>query len=697
MCLAVAGASALLAIAAGGAHAHVVARHPAPDSATVPAGTGIHARLDIGRLSPRQEFTIAVLQDGDVIAGRSTQDGGTVSFTPDAPLPVGQYAVQVQTRSSEDAVVDAWSFTVPPAPDPAQGLGGSILLVAREQTRDAYLAEILRAEGFTGFDTVTPEQVTDDALAGHAVVLLGAGSATGPHVAALESWVRGGGDLIAMKPQGPLSQLAGLTATGETLADAYLAIDTSQPPGAGITAGPMQFHGDALVYEAAPTSRIVAALTADPQGPGALPAVTLTEVGTAGGRIAAFSYDLATSVMYTRQGDPARAGEENDALAPIRANDLFMGSDGEADYLDLSKIGIPQADEQMRLLSNVLIGLHADTSPLPRFWYLPHGEEAALVMTADDHGTWDGSARFFDRMLAASDPGCDVDTWECPRATTWLYPSTPLAADDARSYADAGFDIGVHVTTDCRDWTEASLDAAFVASVLDFRRRFPALPPQTGHRLHCIAYSDWLSLPAEQERWGMRLDMNYYHWPPDWVGEEPGYLTGSALPMRFSDVDGRMLNVFQQESHLVNETWLGSAVAIEGLIAAARDDRGYYGAFGTHFDFSDDFDRTLMEAALRLDVPMVSAQQLLEFTEGREASRFDSVVQTGAGDMSFDVRVDARVRGLLQGMLPLESGGLTLTSLTADGAPVDYEVRLVKGIRYAFFEAGDVHYEAAYR
>ncbi|MCU1425109.1 MAG: putatively exported protein, partial [Microbacteriaceae bacterium] len=238
---------------------------------------------------------------------------------------------------------------------------------------------------------------------------------------------------------------------------------------------------------------------------------------------------------------------------------------------------------------------------------------------------------------------------------------------------------------------------ALATSMLAFRKKYPALSDQAGHRLHCVAYSDWLGLPTAEHQWGIRLDMNYYNWPPGWIQDRPGYITGSALPMRFSDDNGRMLDVFQQESHLVSETWNGSAAAIEELITAAEDERGYYGAFGTHYDFSDGFDEMLMDVAIRRDIPMVSAQQLLDFTEGRQASSFTNVEQTVARDLMFDVEVDPRVGGMLRAMLPVKSGGKVLTSLVADENTVEYDVKSIKGISYAFFEADDSRYTAGYR
>ncbi|MEX1079111.1 MAG: hypothetical protein WED09_08395 [Homoserinimonas sp.] len=685
-----------------GVQADAVARYPGNAAQAVPRSAEIHVQLEIGWLNLQKDFDIVVTRsDGQIVKGRSTlNENEVLSFIPEEPLRAGKHTVEVHHRESsspEEKTVDSWFFTVESALDLSGGSGGSILLIAREGTGDSYLAEILRAEGFTGFDTITPEQASSDKLAKYAVVILGASSATGPHVSDVESWVLGGGELITMKPQGRLATLAGLEPTGKKLKNAYLKVDTTRAPGVGLTAERMQFHGDALLYTNGPESRTIATLSSGRELLSPPPAVTLADVGAARGHIAAFSYDLATSVIYTRQGHPAAAGTERDGSAPIRPNDLFIGSNNEPGYLDRSNIGIPQADEQMRLLSNILTDLHGETSPLPRFWYLPNGEKAALAMTADDHGTVDGTRQSFERMLSLAEPGCDVEQWECPRATSWLYPSSPLVPEEAKRYSDLGFDLGVHASTECADWTEESLNAAFVASMLEFRSKHPNLPDQTGHRLHCVAYSNWLGLPAEERQWGVRLDMNYYNWPPSWVQGRPGYITGSALPMRFSDGNGRMLDVFQQESHLVNETWNGSDAAIEELITAARDERGYYGAFGTHYDFSDDFDQKLMNVAIRRDVPMISAQQLLDFTEGRQASAFTNVEETSTGDVLFDVTVDPRVDGILRAMLPMSYGDRVLTSLAADGNPVDYGVNRIKGISYAFFEVDNSRYRARYR
>ena len=203
----------------------------------------------------------------------------------------------------------------------------------------------------------------------------------------LSNWVNAGGNLIAMRPDGQLAGLLGLTSAGGTLGNAYLDVDTSAPPGTGITGETIQFHGSADRYTLNGASA-VATLYSGPTTPTPNPAVTLRSVGTSGGQAAAFTYDLARSVVYTRQGNPAWAGQERDGVPGIRPDDMFFGAkpgDVQPDWIDTNKIAIPQADEQQRLLVNLLTLMERDRMPVPRFWYLPRGEKAVVLLSGDDH------------------------------------------------------------------------------------------------------------------------------------------------------------------------------------------------------------------------------------------------------------------------------------------------------------------------
>ena len=129
--------------------------------------------------------------------------------------------------------------------------------------------------------------------------------------------------------------------------------------------------------------------------------------------------------------------------------------------------------------------------------------------------------------------------WACPRFSSYVYPNTPLSNAAAASYIGQGFEVGVHETTSCANFTPASLaELSTPTTSRSGRPTTRACPARRRNRTHCIAYSDWSSQPKTELANGMRLDGNYYYWPGSWVQNRPGFMTGSGMPMRFADTDG---------------------------------------------------------------------------------------------------------------------------------------------------------------
>ena len=112
-----------------------------------------------------------------------------------------------------------------------------------------------------------------------------------------------------MRPDKQLAGLLGLTDAGTTLANAYLRVNTASRAGSGIVGSTIQFHGTADRYTLNGATA-VATLYSNATTATANPAVTLRSVGSNGGQAAAFTYDLARSVVSraraTRPG-PARS------------------------------------------------------------------------------------------------------------------------------------------------------------------------------------------------------------------------------------------------------------------------------------------------------------------------------------------------------------------------------------------------------
>ncbi|MCW2991428.1 MAG: Fibronectin type domain protein, partial [Solirubrobacterales bacterium] len=578
-----------------------------------------------------------------------------------------------------------------------QGPGGPILVVTGGTDHfGSYYAEILRAEGLNEFDVSPLASVTAATLAAHAVVILGETPVSASEALMLDNWVQAGGDLIAMRPDASLSGLLGLTSAGGTLADSYLKVDTSTAPGAGIVGDTIQYHGAADRY-ALNGASAVATLYSDASTATANPAVTLRSVGANGGHAAAFAYDLARSVVYTRQGNPAWVGQERDGIAPIRSDDLFFGAasgDPQPDWVDLGKVAIPQADEQQRLLAN-LIG-EIDPAPLPRFWYFPRSAKAVVVMTGDDHAGG-GTAGRFDAYAAASAPGCSVADWQCVRSTSYLFNGSPLTDAQAAAYQAAGFEIALHADTGCTTQTQAQFDATLSGQLATFASQYPSAASPVTNRTHCIAWGGWVDPAVVEQQHGIRLDTNYYYWPPNWVQDRPGMFTGSGMPMRFAGLDGSMLDVYQAATQMTDESGQTYPFTADALLSKAVGPQGYYGAFtaNMHTDSaSSSGSDGILAAAQSRGVPIVSAKQMLTWLDGRNASSFGSIAFTGH-TLGFTIAAGSGARGLTA-MVPTHSSAGVLSGLQRDGSAATFTTETIKGVDYAFFAADAGAYQATY-
>jgi hypothetical protein len=666
-----------------------VSHFPLQGAKAVPASSPVFVVFDkpLESESHGLDFTLRD-SSGDAVpsALRISEATNSAELRPLEDLEPGAYTAAVELPGV--LARDEWSFTVPAKKPLRDGGGGPILLaLSGADPTDDFYAEVLRAEGFTSFTTVGSSRLTRQLLDRHELLLL-SGDPGAASIGLVRDWVEAGGRLVVVRPRGELAQLAGQRQTGPVRDGAFLEVEDTAWGGV-----PLRLHGAVDVVGAAPDVEVAASLDAKSGGS---PAVTVRDVGK--GRVAAFAFDLARSVVLTRQGNPAWVGQDRDGRAPVRTNDLFFGAaedDTGTDFVDLDNITVPHADELMRVLANVVMDLTAERTPLPRLWYFPDDAEAVLVMAADDHGTPTGTRDFFDALKAAGPADCDRARWECPRATSWIYPDAGLSASAAAAYVEEGFDVGAHVTTHCENWSPSSLDHAFGTSLRSFRVAYPSLPPQHGSRVHCIVWTDYVTQAVVERAWGVRLDMNYYYWPGDWIQDRPGFMTGSGIPMRFSDLDGGLVNVFQQPTHLVDEVFAGDPGAVAKLVDGAQGPQEYYGAFGTHFDFTTSFASEVIEVARERGVPMVSGQQLLDWVDGRYASRFEDLGWVPSG-MTFSVVADPRAQMMLRGMLPTQGLGGELRELTRDGEVVETTIRSIKGIEYAFFDATTGEYAATY-
>ncbi|MBC7947533.1 MAG: DUF4082 domain-containing protein [Chitinophagaceae bacterium] len=626
-----------------------------------------------------------------------------VTLTPTAPLGYSsKYKVVIKGGSSgvKDATGNAipsdltYNFSTVDAVvlAPTEGAGGPILVISNTTNPfSTYPVEILRAEGLNGFSRADITTVTPATLNNYDIVVLGEATVDAAQVSMLTDWVNAGGTLIAFRPSPLLLPLLGLDPSTGTLSDKYILVQTVSGPGKGIVNQTIQFHGTANLHGLNGATSL-ATLYSNATTATTHPAVTTINVGTNGGKAIAFTYDLARSIVYTRQGNPVWAGQERDGNSgPIRSNDLFFGipAGTGADWIDFSKIDIPQADEQQRLLANIIIQSNLHRKPLPRFWYLPRELKAAIIMTGDDHASNGTVERFNHYLTLGPNTPADVANWRAIRATSYIFPGTPISNSQAVSYDTRGFEIGLHPTTLCNNYTQASLTSAFTSQMAELAGFLPGIPSPVSNRTHCLPWSDWASQAKVEAVKGMRLDVNYYYWPASWVQNRPGVFTGSGMPMRFADLDGSIINTYQAATQITDESGLGVGTFTDALLNKAIGPEGYYGVFtaNMHTDTGANHhgSAAVINSALARDIPVISAKQMLTWLDGRNNSSFGPILWNGS-ILSFSITA-ASGSANLSGMLPAYVADDTISQIMRNGVIIPFTISTIKGMDYAFFDA----------
>ena len=198
----------------------------------------------------------------------------------------------------------------------------------------------------------------------------------------------------------------------------------------------------------------------------------------------------------------------------------------------------------------------------------------------------------------------------------------------------------------------------------------------------------------------MRLDTNYYYWPPGWVNNVPGHFTGSAMPMRFADLDGTLIDVYQGVTQLTDESGQTYPFTIDTFLDRALGPEQQFGVYtvNAHTDnFRADaavIADAVIDSALSRGVPVVSARQMLTWLDGRNASSFAALSWNGSV-LGFTISQGSGANGL-HAMLPRASSGGVLTTLTRNGVNVSFQVAVIKGVEYAMFSGLAGAYSATY-
>jgi hypothetical protein len=554
-----------------------------------------------------------------------------------------------------------------------------------------YFAEIMRGEGLFAFEQRERTTLTagnQSGLSDYQAIVMAEMSLTSAEENLLRDYVASGGVLIGARPDAGLSDVFGIEFAGNrperTLQ--YFAVDPRHRAGKGITQGTLQYHGVASNYNLQGATGL-AYLYANRETPTANPAIMSHHFGA--GQAIAFAFDPAKSVVLTRQGNPDWQNSEGDEVPEYRPHDMFTRTDGRT-YYDVERMAIPHADELQRLLANVLID--ANPAPLPRMWYLPGNHKTLMVNTGDGE---DNFGHQFNAVLddAASYGG----TFSVYLRDVGVQNTT--AVQEA-AWRAAGHEVSVHVYA---DGVEGAGAVPYMNYAYD--RVVTALEQKFGHgartaRSHTIDWTGWVDMARIEANRGTQLDTNYYHYL-NAAKVDPlsanGYLTGSGLVQRFIDENGELLDIYQAATQWPDE-WFGDAgmtaqqaVDVMTTMFETAEREGYYSTFVNNIhpvryngpDITSDWSHAIWRYCQERDIPMWSAEKLLDFTLARNGSQFENIVYA-PGSLEFDYVAGAAGFDLTL-MIPFNWADDLLQQITVDGAAIDWSVQEIKGIEYAMF------------
>ncbi len=570
-----------------------------------------------------------------------------------------------------------------------QGSSPPILVLADDSNFGSYTGEILKAEGFNEFTMKSPEAsgINLNYLNRFDLVILAEKALSDNQINLYSSYVEGGGRLISFRPDPRLAFLFGLTYTGNTIKEGYIKINTTSEIGKGLVSQTIQFHNVSDLYQLN-GGKEIAHLFYDSEKSTEFPSLVINNWGK--GKTAAFTYNLPKSIVYTRQGNPEWAGEERDKVDGPTATDLFYPGPGETQWNDPSKIAIPQADEQMHLLSHVIEEFSSYKKPLPRFWYFPDDKKCVFIFTIDGENNTESEIN--NELLDVQSIGGNATLYEIG---TYISPSR------VNEWRSNGNEVAVHYNDvpNYANPTYENMTTVIDTMTKNFQRIYGYSPKTV--RNHWVVWvskdssgnKEFAEQAAIEEKYGIGMDCNYYQFGgnkvyPNWMGDV-GHITGSGLPMKFADSKGHILNIYQSNTQLADETWLKENIESKSktLIDRSVDQENYTWINANYHTWYWPETRPhglkVLDYCRSRGVPVWTAEKAFEFLKMKDEASF-SDIKWENNQLSFILNSSLKHTNGLTFMIPESFRGLKIKRIIKDSREQVFKTKNVKGFNYAF-------------
>jgi hypothetical protein len=406
---------------------------------------------------------------------------------------------------------------------------------------------------------------------------------------------------------------------------------------------------------------------------GEIPGISQCSVGR--GKIIAFAFDLPHCVMMLRQGDPALSNRRLDHPMPTRrmCKPTILA-------LSFDRRGIewiPFADLLGRILLEILV--RQIGAPVPLISTMPTGARGMALVSGDEDNA------------PIANINQEMSDWSAHQVRMNLYmiPELTNSTQSDVEHYRRHHDLGAHPDlVPFVDDPTATRVAEYERQIRIFQEKFNVFPRSI--RNHAGGWAGYLDLVYVQQRCGIRMDLNYFS--GNYSRErDHGFFSpfGAALPMRFCQPHGGLIDVYQQHTHLHDDI----------LFAPDRD----YSYKFTPEVVRPIFDRVLNDLIFRFQTPIAtnfhpgnwpfarqpallliqlakekgmflwSYDQWLAFWEARDSCRVVNLDWDGSR-LSFEVHCECP-RDDINFELPSLWHGRSLTSLTCDGKAMSWDAQ----------------------
>ena len=530
----------------------------------------------------------------------------------------------------------------------------------------AYVGEILGTWGLPIYDFVEPEALAAVRPDTTPVVIAPASDLSGVSAASLVAYAERGGTLICFLPKGRLAAAAGIASRGPK--ESPLRLRVTGMAAAGLAGELLPVVGPAEDYDMASDATALAYLCHPGEYRGE--SVGIIEAAVGQGRIVAFAFDLPRCVLLLRQGDPQTA----EAVPP--GDTTARPSHLAADIGPRDAGWTPFADMMSRLLFD-LVRRHLPV-PVPTMATLPGAAQGVLLYSGDEDGA----------EVAWNDTELDYVAEAGARMNLYIIPvRTQSSAADVERYASR-HDVGPH------PMLSEQYGCSVAERVQELERQVRLFEDMFGRkakslRNHSTAWAGYLELVEAMERLGVKMDANYCSGGYMRARDASPYGTfGAAMPMRFCRPDGRLIDVFQQHTHLSDDSMFGphqeysyklTPEAFAAVASRIFDDMvtRFHTPFGVCIHPSNwvRFSRVQGEELLRQgaahDIPIWSFDQWLGFWEARDSWTFTDV-RWHESELRF-VAQGRTPHDALSLVLPLEHDGQSLREVRLGDASVAWQ------------------------